>query len=154
MEKKIYKVYQIKHTFMRYTACVVVDGKSIDCPFTGGVTAPVWTGGTFATEDVNVQAALEARNDFNNLIVLAHSSETISDKKDPIAVINEQIEEAMTPAPEAEKKIIAGVKNSQEAKKWLSENIEGVTYAQMPNRDAVNEVASKHNIEFVDWVQK
>lgn len=154
MEKKIYKVYQIKHTFLKYTATVSINKKSVECPFTGGVTGPIWTGGTFATDNQEIQTALEARPDFGNLIVLAHSSTTENENKSPESVIIEQIEKATKPAEEVEKVVIESVKNSQEAKKWLSDNIEGVTYAQMPNRDAVSDIAAAHNIEFPNWIKK
>jgi len=148
MEQRIYKVYQTAHSFIRYTADVQVNGQSVSCSFEGGVTAPIWSGGTFATHDLELQKAIEARKDFGDLIVLAYSSEKVIE---PLQIINEQIEEA-TREPEAPKMtVVEGVTNGSQAKKWLATNIEGVTYALVPNVPAILEVATKHLISFPDW---
>lgn len=137
------------HSFIRYTATVSVDGVNTFCPFEGGVTSPIWTGGIFVTDDLGVQQAIEKRTDFGDFIKLVYTSEH---DVTPLAVVNEIIEEAIKPETPVEKIVVPEVKNGSDAKAWLSKNIESVTYAMLPNKDAILKVAAEHNIDFPNWI--
>jgi hypothetical protein len=145
MKEKIYKVYQFVKIYTSYTYFIMVNDMLFAAEFKGGSTAPIYSGGIFSTEDVDVAEAIEKLDDFNDKFVCIYSSEV---KIEPAAVVQE-IKESLLPEV-VEPTIVTGVKNSVEAKKWLNINF-AVPHSQMPNVKAVRDMAAEKNVVFPEW---
>ncbi len=138
---KIVKTYQTFNGFTSYEATLIDGDNTFTVSFEGGTTLP-YQGGKFTTSNPTIQAAIERRKDFGKRIRLIHSTEVMPE---PEPVVTHD------PPPPQEGHTVEGVTNFQGAKKWIADNIEGVTWAMMPNKKAVEAMMEKHRIVFPDW---
>lgn len=144
-DNKIYKVYQLKKRYISYTLYRMIKGQLHTIEFKGGTNSPIYYGGMYSTENIDIQNDLESLPEYNDLFHCIYSSET---KQEPAAVLQNIIEEKTPPPPQ--QNVVTGVKNSVEAKKYLNESL-GVPHSQMPNVKAVLDIAIANNIIFPDW---
>lgn len=144
------KTYQYNNGFTKYQAVVLVDGKQRSIDFTGGRQVP-YTGGKFTTSDEPLQKAIESRKDFGTNLIILHET---TDKKKEEETKHETIKTTEAEKqPETKENIVTGVTNMQSARSWLAKNIEGVTFAMLPNKQAVIAMMNKQTppVIFPDW---
>jgi hypothetical protein len=155
MDKKVLKIYQLQHTYLKYTPVYSLNNKLFTCHFEGGLTDPVWRGGTFSTENQEEQQAIEKSRDYQNgLIAIIYTSEPEQVKLPEAVEVVQEIEQAIEQEKQSqlpELRQVKGVKNASDAKRWLNANIAGATHAMMPNRESVLKIAADKNIAFPDW---
>jgi hypothetical protein len=138
------KTYQYNNGFTKYQAVITIDGKTRSIDFSGGRQMP-FAGGKFTTSDKKIQKAIEARKDFGTKLIILNETggkETAT----PKAAAPESI-------PEVKGTVVPDINNMQSARSWLAKNIEGLTFAMMPNKKAVLETMAAQNppVTFPDW---
>ena len=125
--------------YLFYQKVVIINGKNVICDFLGGVATPVKQPGTFSTDNIELQKALEKDKGYKVEYIC------ISEDKPEIKVIEEDSEIKVT------KEKILDIVNAQQAKDYLADRFKEVTYSQLKNKPMVLAVADKYGLEFPDW---
>lgn len=151
------RIYQSKH-YQELDTYVSVNGTKRLVQFRGGSLKPK-VNGKFSTTDPALIAAMD-----KDAARPGASYKVILKEDDPApAPVKEDPAPPAPPAPEPEdpetppkdttdenpKTLSAeDVKTFHQARKFLTENIEGLTNGMLPNMIAIKEMAAKHNIVF------
>ena len=134
--------------YLIYQQALRIDDKNVFCDFTGGVTTPVLTMGTYATSDPKIQEALESREAYGTQYICISEPE----KKEPEEETKKTIPETKEDKGEAsEVDVVEGIVNAQQAKEYLAKKYKEITYSMLKNKPMVLAMAEKYKIEFPDW---
>lgn len=129
------KTYQARVS-IHLSMDVEIDGFKREINFTGGKNYPVTKFGTFSTSDVKLQAAIEKNNGFKKDFILL--KKTAAEDKEPL---------------KSEIKEVKGVTTVSAMKAYLNKE-EGVSFSEMSNLEAINEICKTKKISFPDYKEK
>lgn len=129
------KLYRLTQHF-RLETTVDLNGVHIPVSFSGGYNVPTPTNGSLATDDEELQKALEADPSFNVLWVLVHD--------------DEQVEE--TEEDQVDPTAISGITNFTLAKEYIRENYPDIRYEEIMSKEKLLAVAESLNLTFPDWI--
>ena len=136
VKRKLYKLTNLTNYFKKVFIGEGESRKAINTHFTNGtIQDGVISGGTFGTDDEEVQNALEDNIDFKKGVYKIFKR---VEKEEKTAVIS----------PDAQK--IAGITTVQEAGDWLREQGLGIKATEVNTKAGVLEQSQKHNIVFTD----
>ena len=139
------RIYQSKH-YQELDTYVNVNGTKRLIQFRGGSLKPK-VNGKFTTTDSALIAVMD-----KDATRPGASYKVIFKENDTAPVPSPEPEPApkKDPEPEKDAKSITAedVKTFHQARKFLIENIEGLTNGMLPNMIAIKETAAKHNITF------
>lgn len=138
MEKAVNKLYTLLNQTLYNKKLVVGKGEDkrvIPIPFNGGlIKEGELFGGTFSTSDPEIQEALEANVEFNQVY-------KVTKRKGQAPVKGNA-------TPVVEKTIVEEATTVQVAGDWLRDNVAGVKATEVNTKAGVLTVAKEKNIEF------
>ncbi len=146
------KTYQATRDIKLHTS-VNLNGKQFHLAFTGGFTNPFRRNGIFTTSDKGLQEAIESDRSYGILFIRVN--EEFKPIKPEPPEVNEKTEGKISPVEvnenKGEIKVIGDdVKNIQDAKKWLLDNIPGLLPEQVANKALALKVADSQKIKFTN----
>jgi hypothetical protein len=145
-----------------------VEGRQIEALFTNGTGYPRKVRGTYMTENVKIQNALEGRHDFKRRWKIVQVTPTRYEQESRARAEIDQVKNLkIDPIPRrepvpSEVKLeqsslipeddpILEVTNAQKAKEYILQRFEDKTHRDFPNKNAILDFAREQGIEFPNW---
>jgi len=164
------KIYQALG-YLNFEFELLIDGKPVKAPFTGGRRYPSYYAGRFATDDKELQKHLEANKAYNKLYKLVEVDGKVLEDGQPSYSLDERLVKLENENKEWQKKYselqaeynilkakpipengateVQDVTNAQQAKEYLVSV--GADPEKLKNKMLIQNTAKKLNVIFPDW---